>query len=252
MLRAVLLVAGASATLGTALAVGTGLGAQTVDGLDLRAVRERARLDPETAKAFEDAVLHRGRSFQQAAESVANEAKAGQAKLAGASRASDGSAGPFDFDAMIAAAASGAVPDDMPRLVAFASLSMPETSLRQVIADVSKVGGVVVFRGFPGNSARRFTAALSAVLPQGKVRASVGIDPRLFRAFNVAAVPAYIVTATGFDLCDGFDCRTTLPPHDRIAGNVTLDYALAAIGDGDGPAAKVARVYQHRLMGDAR
>ena len=31
-----------------------------------------------------------------------------------------------------------------------------------------------------------------------------------------------MVTATDFDLCDGFDCRTTLPPHDRMDGNVGM------------------------------
>jgi conjugal transfer pilus assembly protein TrbC len=148
---------------------------------------------------------------------------------------------------MIAGARQTAAPADMPGLIAFASLSMPEQALRRLIAEVGKAGGVIVFRGFPANSAGRFTRALARLLPPGPVSPNVGIDPRLFRAFDVEAVPVYVVTATGFDLCDGFDCQTALPPHDRIAGTVTLRFALATIADGSGPGAGVARIYADRL-----
>ncbi|NNM77686.1 type-F conjugative transfer system pilin assembly protein TrbC [Sphingomonas sp. ID1715] len=247
-----LLAAGAIASVGAALAISVGVGAQTVDGLDLGAVRARAKLDPDAAAAFEQSVLHRGDRFRADADLLSAEVRANQARQGGAVRTTVGASGSFDFDAMVAAASQGAGPDDMPRLIAFASLSMPKASLRHMIADVTKAGGVVVFRGFPANSARRFTASLAHVLPEGRVRANVGIDPRLFRAFGVTAIPVYVVTATGFDLCDGFDCRTALPPHDRIAGNVTLDYALATIGGGKGPAAHVATVYATRLTGGVR
>ena len=80
----------------------------------------------------------------------------------------------------------------------------------------------------------------------------VGVDPRLFRTFSVDAVPAYVVTATDFDLCDGFECRTELPPHDRIGGNVTLRHALDAFAAGGGPAAQVAAVYRARLGQEVR
>ena len=39
-----------------------------------------------------------------------------------------------------------------PMFIVFASLSMPEASLTRLIADTTKAGGVVVFRGFPGGS----------------------------------------------------------------------------------------------------
>jgi conjugal transfer pilus assembly protein TrbC len=215
-------------------------------------VRARAKLYPDATAAFEQSVLHCGDRFRADADLLAADVRANQARQREALRETPGASGVFDFDAMIADASQSAAADDMPRLIAFASLSMPQATLRQMISDVTKAGGVVVFRGFPANSAKRFTAALAQVLPEGKVRAQVGIDPRLFRAFEVTTVPTYVVTATGFDLCDGFDCRTPLPPHDRIAGNVTLDYALGTIGGGDGPAAQVATIYAKRLTGSAR
>ena len=82
-----------------------------------------------------------------------------------------------DFDAMVAGSKEQFAPEDAPRLIAFASLSMPAMSLKAMIVDVSRAGGVVVFRGMPGNSARTFTTALAKVLPQGEVRAAVGVDP---------------------------------------------------------------------------
>ncbi|NNM78023.1 type-F conjugative transfer system pilin assembly protein TrbC [Sphingomonas sp. ID1715] len=248
-MRAVtLIVTGVAATIGAVLALGTGLGAQTVDGLDLERVRERARLDPGAAAQFEETIARRGDRFKAEAAELAAQARAGQAKLSGEARSSAPS-GSFDFDAMVASAGARAESDaqDLPRLIAFASLSMPQPALRQMIADVSRVGGVIVFRGFPANSARRFTAGIATLMPEGTPNASIGIDPRLFRAFNVQVVPTYVVTTTGFDLCDGFNCRTALPPHDRIAGNLTLDYVLTTLAGGDGPAADVARIYADRV-----
>lgn len=244
-MRVVPLLVGAAATLAVALAAAIS-SAQTVEGLDLAAIRARAKLDPDTARAFEETVARRGERFRAEADTLAGAARAGQERRA--RQAAPGRTDAvFDFDAMVAGAGQAAAPDDLPRLIVFASLSMPESALRRLIADTGRAGGVVAFRGFPGNSARRFTAALAKLLPPGDTKAQVGIDPRLFRAFQIEAVPAIVVTATGFDLCDGFDCRTTLPPHDRLAGNVTLEHALATIAEGGGPGAALARVHLARL-----
>jgi conjugal transfer pilus assembly protein TrbC len=91
------------------------------------------------------------------------------------------------------------------------------------------------------------TAALSRVLAPSERRDGVGIDPRLFRAFGIETVPAYVVASSDFDLCDGFDCTTSVPPFDRISGNVTAAYALDTIASGGGPGAKLAAQYRARL-----
>jgi conjugal transfer pilus assembly protein TrbC len=250
MRRRLPLVIGTAAVAGLLLGLGTSTGAQTVDGLDLAKVRARARLSPQEAEALTKVVARRGEALRQEAAASAASARAASARYASKSSPAD-SAATFDFDGMVAASAKQMAPEDAPRLVAFASLSMPAASLKAMIADVGRAGGVIVFRGMPGNSARTFTTALAKVLPAGEVKAPVGIDPRLFRAFGIDAVPAYVVTATDFDLCDGFDCRTALPPHDRMAGNVSLAYALDAFAGGGGPAARVSALYRARL-GDAQ
>ena len=243
------LIASGAALIGVLLGIASGGGAQTVDGLDLAKVRARAKLTPADAEAFATTIARRGDALKQQAAETAATARAAVNSYARATKPSADPASMFDFDAMVAASAKQMAPEDAPRLVAFASLSMPAVSLKAMITDISKAGGVVVFRGLPGNSARTFTTALAKVLPAGEVRAAVGIDPRLFRAFAVDAVPTYVVTATDFDLCDGFDCRTALPPHDRIDGNVTLAHALDTFASGNGPAARVAAIYRARLGG---
>ncbi|WP_374942084.1 type-F conjugative transfer system pilin assembly protein TrbC [Sphingomonas sp.] len=253
MRRLPLVVAAALTATGLTLGLASGGGAQTVEGLDLAKVRERARLSPEDAEAFGKVIARRGDAVkaQAAASAAAARANAARhARTAAAVSARPGDA--FDFDAMVAAAGREAgSADDAPRLVAFASLSMPAASLRQMIDEVGRAGGVVVFRGFPGNSVKRFTGALARVVPAGNSNA-VGIDPRLFRAFAVTTVPTYVVTSTDFDLCDGFDCTTHVPPHDRMSGNVSLGHALDTFAQGSGPGAGIAGLYRARLEGAAR
>lgn len=252
MRRLPLFIGATLAAIGLALGLASGGGAQTVDGLDLAKVRERAKLSPEDAEAFANVIARRGEALKaQAVESAAG-AKANTARHASTVAPSGRPGDTFDFDAMVATAGRETINnDDAARLVAFASLSMPAASLRQMIDDVGRAGGVVVFRGFPGNSVKQFTSAIARIVPAGGSNA-VGIDPRLFRAFEVTSVPTYVVTSTDFDLCDGFDCTTHVPPHDRMSGNVSVGHALETFAQGSGPAAGIARLYQARLAGATR
>ena len=76
--------------------------------------------------------------------------------------------------------------------MAFVSLSMPKEALRQTIIDMGKAGGIIVFRGFPGNSMAAFKTRLAEAIGQNIQPHNVGIDPRLFEAFGVTAVPTYV------------------------------------------------------------
>jgi conjugal transfer pilus assembly protein TrbC len=129
---------------------------------------------------------------------------------------------------------------DAPLFIVFASLSMPPESLKPLIRDTSKAGGAVVFQGFPGNSMKAFQQGITKVIEPGQETKSLGIDPRLFRAFNVTSVPAFVVVTSDFDLCDGLTCRTTPPPHDRMSGNITVRYVLETFATGGGPGARIA------------
>lgn len=238
----------------TAASALAGAAAQTSEPeLDLAAIRAKAQSDAGEAEALAEAARTRAKAVMDQADAAALEAQAhGQKYVGAAPKAAAQPSDPiFDFDQMVAAAGTAAKGNlgDAPRFIAFASLSMPPQALRDMITRVNAAGGVVVLRGFPAGSAKLLTEALRKVALDQDQMGSVGIDPRLFRAFNVTAVPTYVVASTDFDLCDGFDCQTQVPPHDRLSGNVTADFALETIARGGGPAARMASQYLARLKG---
>jgi conjugal transfer pilus assembly protein TrbC len=231
-----------------------GAAAQTLEPeLDLAAIRAKAQSDAGEADALAATARARAQAVMDQADATALQAQAhGQDYAQAAPNAAPQPSDPiFDFDQMVAAAGTAAKGNlgEAPRFIAFASLSMPPQALRDMITRVNAAGGVVALRGFPAGSAKVLTEALGKVALDQEQTGSVGIDPRLFRAFNVTAVPTYVVASTDFDLCDGFDCQTQVPPHDRLSGNVTADFALETIARGGGPAARIASQHLVRLKG---
>jgi conjugal transfer pilus assembly protein TrbC len=236
------------------LAALAGATAQTLESeLDLAAIRAKAQSGESEADALAATARTRAKAIMDEADASARAGLThGQDYRQTATTATQQpSQDIFDFDQMVATAgvaAKGSL-GEAPRLIAFASLSMPPQALRDMITRVNAAGGVVALRGFPAGSAKVLTEALGKVALDQEQMGSVGIDPRLFRAFNVTAVPTYVVASTDFDLCDGFDCQTQVPPHDRLSGNVTADFALETIVRGGGAAARMASQYLARLKG---
>jgi conjugal transfer pilus assembly protein TrbC len=248
-LRRLAIIVGASLAVASVSAVL----AQTVEGLDLDAIRARSAEHRADAEALAGEVVRRAESFREDAEEIRKNGLAAVKALDPKSLPA-GPAGPVDFDEIVTAASENLTDKrgQAPLFMVFVSLSMPEAALKPIIRDVSQAGGLVVFRGFPGNSAKQFVARLSKVVDDQSQFASIGIDPRLFRAFDVSAVPTYVVASTDFDLCDGLTCKTLAPPHDAMAGNVSTRYALSTFSDDSGPGALVARTALRNLEGAAR
>jgi len=231
-------------------ALGGALAQTAAPDIDIEAIRARAASNTDEADALAASARERAKAVTTEASQNAEGAKANGRRYAGAA-ARPGAAddATFDFDKMVADAGDMAMQGmgEAPRFIAFASLSMPADSLRQMMDDVTRAGGVVVFRGLTQGSAKVMTDALGKVLKPGERMDGVGIDPRLFRAFGVTEVPAYIVTASDFDLCSGFDCTAQVPPFDRMTGNVTARFALESFSEGGGPGARIARQHLARL-----
>ena len=87
----------------------------------------------------------------------------------------------------------------------------------------------------------RVIAAVRNVVDQAGA-SNVAIDPRLFRSFRVDRVPTYVALSSDFEPCDQLDCVTTPPPHNRVAGNVSVGYVLETFSNANGPGAPVSRV----------
>lgn len=222
--------------------------AQTVDGLDLEAIKRRSAAMQGDADLFAEHVRNRGDAFREEAVAIQAKSSTNLTALAKADLPVNGD-GAFDFDEIIKGASQNVAgtKGDAPQFIAFASLSMPPAALRQLIADTGKAGGVVVFRGFPNNSMKAFSAMLGKVVTDKDQLSNVGIDPRLFRAFNVEAVPTYVAVSTDFDLCSGLNCTTSVPTHDKITGNVSVRYVLDTFVAAHGPGAGVASVALRNL-----
>ena len=236
--------------IGLALA-GTGYAiAQTVDGLDLQSVMGRKAESAEEAAALASEVARRGDALR---EDALEAARGGAANLHHVARTLKvGADGQIDFDEILSAAGgSQSETGKAPQLMVFASLSMPPESLKPLIRDTATAGGVVVFNGFPGGSMKAFQQGILSVVDNQASYDHIGIDPRLFRAFHVSTVPAFVVVTSDFDACDGFDCVTAVPPHDRMSGNVTLGHALETFAEGNGPGAAIAASSLRRLESSA-
>ena len=238
--------AGMAAALG---ALGGALAQTATPGIDLDAIRARAASNAGEADALAATARARAKAITTEASQSAEDGKANGQRYAGMVPHRAAADAMFDFDKMVADAGDMAMQGmgEAPRFIAFASLSMPQQALRQMIDDVTRAGGVIAFRGLTRGSAKVMTDALGKVLKPGERMNGVGIDPRLFRAFEVTEVPAYIVTASDFDLCSGFDCSSEVPPFDRMTGNVTARFALETFSEGGGPSARIARQHLAHL-----
>lgn len=229
-------------TLGGVLAVGlvSAALAQTIEGLDIQALEKRGESRQAEAQALIDFVAGQGQPAAAEAQDLANEAYERIADLDVSGIGNSGN-GPINLDDLVAGAkANAAGPKSTPLIMAFVSLSMPAESLQRTIEDTTRAGGVVVFRGFSKEGPKPFLGVLSEAVDQ-RGASNVAIDPRLFRAFQVDRVPTMVAASTTFEPCDQLDCVTTPPPHDRIAGNVTLQYALQTFAEDGGPGAPAAK-----------
>lgn len=242
----------AFAALAASSAFGGALAQSSDPDIDLASIRARAAEQTAEAEALAASARERAKQVTGDASESAEAGKANGRRYAGAVPRPAPGDPTFDFDRMVADAGDMAKDGlgEAPRFIAFASLSMPAQALRQMMDDVTRAGGVVVFRGLTQGSAKVMSEALGKVLKPGERKDGVGIDPRLFRAFEVNEVPAYVVTASDFDLCSGFDCTSAVPPYDRMNGNVTAEYALRTFASGGGPGARIAAQHLARLQGD--
>ena len=133
----------------------------------------------------------------------------------------------------------------------FTSLAVPAASWRAVARDAARIGAPLVLRGVAGGSlpeaARRIAGRL------GDVQVGVAIDPRLFRLFGIARVPAVVVVPGGVPACWTRGCADDdPPPFDRVAGNLSLAAALEAIAAEGSEGRAIARRHLATLRGIER
>ena len=123
-------------------------------------------------------------------------------------------------------------------LYIFVSTSMSKVLLKSYLAEASKYGGVLVFKGLPEGSFKELTKLITELVDGKNIIAdgpSIQIDDEAFGRFNVTAVPTIVLVKDGECSPSVMDSKTTpstqsvkfnLVTFDKITGNLGIRYAL--------------------------
>jgi conjugal transfer pilus assembly protein TrbC len=146
-----------------------------------------------------------------------------------------------------ALATLGEAPDHDGVVYVAVSFSMPPADLRRLARDAQKAGAVLVIRGLVRGSFKETLLAARQVFDEGSL-GGVSIDPNVFRAFDVQAVPTVIAAAAPVQPCaKGLECIPLAPAHDRIGGNISLGEALRRLKTDGEAGAEAAAAASARL-----
>lgn len=135
-----------------------------------------------------------------------------------------------------------------PGLLVFVSLTMPDATLQRLVDQAARARASVLIRGLVNGSIRDTAARVQGLIGQRQV--AVQIDPQAFDRYAIDRVPSFVLvrdgtrpTACATGLCvpsDGFA---------RLAGDVSLGYALEHIQRAAPRFAKDANGFLKRLKG---
>jgi conjugal transfer pilus assembly protein TrbC len=129
------------------------------------------------------------------------------------------------------------------------SFSMPAGDLRRLGRDAHKAGAELVIRGLVRGSFKETLLAARQVFDEDSL-GGVAIDPNVFRAFNIQAVPTFIAASAPVQPCGkGLDCVPVAPPHDALSGNISLGEALRLLEANGAAGAPAAQSASERLGG---
>lgn len=130
-------------------------------------------------------------------------------------------------------------------LLVLVSLSMPKEALERIIGQAERAQATLVFRGLKGDSMIRMTEEIQSLI--GKRNINIAIHPPAFQQFSVTRVPSVVlakgdasnVMENGCAKADSFV---------KVAGDVSLDYALDYIERRSGAWAGEARKFRLKIV----
>ena len=127
-------------------------------------------------------------------------------------------------------------------LYVFVSFSLGIKSLISIALQAKRFGATLVLKGLKEGSYQKTLQAIQPMIE--KTEQGLIVDPELFEEFHVEVVPTIILTERLHAHEDG---RST-PVHDRMSGNVTLNYALEKF-EKEGQMRAVAKRYLKQGVG---
>lgn len=133
-----------------------------------------------------------------------------------------------------------------PRLFVFVSFALPQPALNRLIEQAAVAGGTLYLRGLVGGSLKETVMRVQPLL--GGRRVPFEIDPRAFDRFAVAVTPAFVLVPAASEAADCANGRCG-PPETfaKVAGDVSLDYALEFIQRSAPDLANTAGIFLARL-----
>jgi len=116
-----------------------------------------------------------------------------------------------------------------PDLLVFVSFSMPRESMKRLAAQAGIAHAAIILRGLVKDTKGKPSFHATGI-EVGKLKLENGqgfsVDPMAFRKYAINQVPAFVLLTQK-------DCATCgkdfIPKHIKLAGDVSLDYALRAM-----------------------
>ena len=135
-----------------------------------------------------------------------------------------------------------------PALLVFISFAMPEPTLAQLVDQATRARASLVLRGLVDGSLVRTVARVQQLI--GTHQVAVQIDPQAFDRYAITQTPSFVLVRDG---AQPQPCASGLcVPGDgfvRVAGDVSLDYALAFFQRSAPALSKDATAFIKRLKG---
>ena len=127
-----------------------------------------------------------------------------------------------------------------PKVLIFVSFAMPEATLQRLVDQASGAGATLVLRGLINGSIRDTVTRMQALI--GGRRVAVQIDPEAFDRYGIASTPTFVVVmeVTRTEDCSSRACNPSRP-FSKVAGDVTLDYAMRQLGQASQGSARPSR-----------
>ena len=134
-------------------------------------------------------------------------------------------------------------------VIGFVSFSMPDASIKKIIADTLKVNGTVLFIGFKNND---FKETAKEIRRLDIRKGNIQINPNAFKQYKIDVVPSIVlVKANADETLDNEGC--VFPEkYSKVVGDVSLDYALVIMEKEEkGELKQLADNYLKNLRGKA-
>lgn len=131
-------------------------------------------------------------------------------------------------------------------LLVFVSFSIPKGSMERILDQAELSGATLMFRGLRGDSMAKMTEEIKQLIGNRKV--GVVIHPPAFQQFTITKVPTVVLARAeaGNVLDNGCAQANTFV---KVAGDVTIDYALEHIEKNNATWAPLAASYRRKLGG---